>query len=306
MSGLPPWTADIEIDAALAKRLVASQFPQFAAAPFEPFGMGWDNAAYLAGGRTVFRLPRRRIAATLMEREIAVLPHLAPHLPLPISSPVFAGAPTPAYPWPFAGYDLIPGTTACGFELSSAVRDALAEPLARFLRAMHGIDPGPLRARGLPPDEIGRLDHAKRIALTRERLPALAAAGIAAAAPLAAWLEAHPPLAIDDRLCRVVHGDLYGRHVVLDGAHRPAGIIDWGDVHAGDPALDIAIAHLMLPRSAHGAFRAAYGPIDERTWEAARYRAIYHAVLEVDYGLRAPDPGMVRLGSVALELLAER
>jgi hypothetical protein len=59
----------------------------------------------------------------------------------------------------------------------------------------------------------------------------------------------------------------------------------------------------MLPQSAHGAFRDAYGPIDERTWHAARYRALDHAVLELDYGIRADDAGMRSIGSAALQRL---
>ena len=63
------------------------------------------------------------------------------------------------------------------------------------------------------------------------------------------------------------------------------------------------IAHLMLPASAHDAFRDAYGSIDERTWTVARYRAIYHAVLELDYGVRADDAGMRAIGVTALQRL---
>jgi len=50
-------------------------------------------------------------------------------------------------------------------------------------------------------------------------------------------------------------------------------------------------------------FRAAYGPIDDRTWNAARYRAIYHAILELDYGVREDDTGMREIGSAALRLI---
>src|SRR6266849_3644209 len=39
-----------------------------------------------------------------------VLPLLAPHLPLPIPAPEFVGIPDEGYPYPFAGYELIPGT----------------------------------------------------------------------------------------------------------------------------------------------------------------------------------------------------
>ncbi|MDB5093620.1 MAG: srkA [Candidatus Eremiobacteraeota bacterium] len=58
----PLWTADIEIDADLAARLIAEQFPELAHLPLEPLGIGWDNAVFVAGGRFAFRFPRRRIA----------------------------------------------------------------------------------------------------------------------------------------------------------------------------------------------------------------------------------------------------
>ncbi len=123
-------------------------------------------------------------------------------------------------------------------------------------------------------------------------------------AGLAGWLEANPPAPLDGRRT-LVHGDLYARHVLLDARARPCGVIDWGDMHLGDSAIDIAIAHLMLPARAHAAFRTAYGPIDERTWNAARYRAIYHAILELDYGTRAQDGRMRAIGATALRLLSE-
>ncbi len=298
------WTADIDVDAALAAKLVAAQFPQFGGAALEPFGFGWDNAAFLAGGSVVFRFPRRRSVAHLIEREIALLPYLAGRLPLPIPAPRFVGTPTAEYPWAFAGYPSIPGRTACSVSLSEAQRAAMALPLAEFLRALHAVDPAPLVASGLPPDEFGRLDYERRVNATRERVPSLAAAGgLARPEAFAEWLEAHPPVALDPGKRRVVHGDLYARHVLVDTDARPSGIIDWGDIHLGDPAIDIAIAHLMLPESSFGAFRDAYGSIDERTWSVARYRAIYHAVLELDYGIRTGDAGMRDIGITALQRL---
>ncbi len=306
----PMWTADIEVDAALAARAIAAQFPELGGTAVEPFGVGWDNAAFLVDGRIVFRFPRRRVCANLIEREIALLPLVAPHVPLAIPAPRYAGAATAAYRWPFAGYDLIAGTSACSVELSDAARAGLAEPLAGFLRALHGIDTAPLVARGLPPDEIDRLDHRKRLPLAAERLAALTSSTGWPAFEIATeperfldWLAAHPPVSLADDARTLVHGDLYARHVLLDANARPSGVIDWGDVHLGDPALDVAIAHLVLPARAHAAFRAAYGGIDERTWSAARYRAVYHAILELDYGVRADDAGMRASGSAALRLI---
>jgi aminoglycoside phosphotransferase (APT) family kinase protein len=298
------WTADIDVDALLAARLVAAQFPELANATVEPFGAGWDNAAFLIDGRLVFRLPRRRRVAGLIEREISILPQIAARLPLAISAPTLIGKKTPDYPWVFAGYELIAGSTACSVIVSDESRAGLAKPLARFLRALHDVGTSDLVERGLPPDEIGRLDHQKRLPMTRERLAALAASGhLADGGIFADWLEAHPPQPLGDERRRLVHGDLYARHILLDGAALPTGVIDWGDVHLGDPALDVAIAHLMLPSSAYDAFRTAYGGIDDRTWNAARYRAIYHAILELDYGVRENDAGMLAMGLTALRFI---
>ena len=310
MTLTPQWAADVAIDLDLAKTLVRAQFPALANETIVPFGIGWDNVAYLVGERIVFRFPRRRVATRLMEREIAILPAIGPALPLPIPVPRYIGVASKSYPHVFAGYDRIAGETACTRDLDDRTRAALAEPLGAFLRALHAIDPTPHVALGLPPDEIRRLDYKRRMELVREREPLLRSSesvvrtGVSATtiADAIDWLEAHPPRRIADDARRCVHGDLYARHIVLDGA-RVAGIIDWGDVHLGDPAIDLSIAHLMLPASAHAAFRAAYGTISDEAWETARFRAAYHAMIELDYGVREDDAGMRRIGAEALSLM---
>lgn len=301
----PPWTADIDIDESIARSLITRQFPQFSDEPVVPFGQGWDNAAFLVGDRVVFRFPRRREFAQLIGREIAILPRIAPQLPLRISASAYAGMPSDAFPYAFAGYELIRGATLCSIEMSDERRSALAAPLARFLRALHAIDPEPLAQVGLPRDEIGRLHYENRLRLARERALALRHVDVPVPENLLAWLEAHPPVALAHNESRVVHGDLYARHLVIGDDALPAGVIDWGDVHRGDPALDVAIAQMVLPPSAHADFREAYGPIDERMWNAACFRAIYHAILELDYGVRAKDAGMRTIGAAALRYLAE-
>jgi aminoglycoside phosphotransferase (APT) family kinase protein len=299
----PQWTADIEIDAALALRLIRDQFSEVPAQRIRPLGAGWDNEAFLVDERFVFRFPRRRVAGELIEREVTDLPQIAGSLPLAISAPRYVGRPVADYPWVFAGYEQIEGTTACSFPLTDATRSALAGPLGAFLRALHDIEPQPFVDRGLPPDQLARLDHAKRLAQTRARVAALTARDVEGLGACVEWLTSNPPAACVDEQRRIVHGDLYARHVVLDEAGCAAGVIDWGDVHLGNPALDLAIAHLVLPATAHASFRAVYGPIGKETWNAARYRAIYHAILELDYGKRVHDAAMQACGTTALHLI---
>jgi hypothetical protein len=57
------WSEDIDIDAALALRLVNDHFHELCVETIEPFGSGWDNAAFLVNGSIVFRFPPRRSVA---------------------------------------------------------------------------------------------------------------------------------------------------------------------------------------------------------------------------------------------------
>jgi aminoglycoside phosphotransferase (APT) family kinase protein len=303
---VPQWMADIEVDAALAERAISRQFRSLEIRDILPFGTGWDNAAFLVNGELIFRFPRRRICADLLALEIAVLPEVSRYVPQPISAPTYVGLPTELFAWHFAGYPLIAGSTACAFDLDDAERTALATPLGNFLRALHAIDPQPAIARGLPPDRIGRLDPERRLRASLERVATVREAGEDRGLDAAiAWLAAHPPIAIPEARRTIVHGDLYPRHLILGERVQLNGVIDWGDVHYGDPAIDLAIAHMLLPASAYATFRDAYGAIDPRTWDVARYRAIYHAILELDYGIRTNDVGMRRIGRATLRLLAD-
>ncbi len=56
--------AEVQIDVPLVRRLVATQFPQWAdlaVAPVE--SAGWDNTIFRLGADLAVRLPRRRVGA---------------------------------------------------------------------------------------------------------------------------------------------------------------------------------------------------------------------------------------------------
>jgi aminoglycoside phosphotransferase (APT) family kinase protein len=187
-------------------------------------------------------------------------------------------------------------------ELTDAQRGALAVPLAEFLRGLHGIDARPLLDLGLPNDEIGRINHQKRMPLTRERVATVASAGLIRDTDVFfAAMERIAPNEGDADLKTVVHGDLYSRHVLLRADASLSGIIDWGDLHFGHPGLDLAIAFIMLPPSAYESFFAEYGGAEQRTREIALYRAIYHSVLTADYAHAIGDPHLLAASLGALE-----
>jgi aminoglycoside phosphotransferase (APT) family kinase protein len=301
------WTPEREVTPALAAALIGQQFPALAAggAPtIERIGVGWDNVAYLVGGRHVFRFPQREIAVPLLETESSLLPALAPRLPLPVPVPIFLGRPTPHYPWPFHGYARLAGRSACGAALDRAARERAAAPLGAFLRALHEIPVDEATRLGAPGDTLGR-DVTKRLGLARERLDEARARGLGAESPAldeilaaadgARW--AAPPLAL-------VHGDLYARHLLVGDAGALTGVIDWGDTHVGHVGLDLSIAFGFLPPGARDAFFSAYGGApDQDVLRFARLRALFYGLVLLLYGTDSDDADLVREARISLDHL---
>src|SRR5262249_20784954 len=133
------WSAEQTVSEALAVQLIEEQFPGLSPVQVELVGEGWDNYAFKINGRFIFRFPRRQVAVELLETAYRILPKLAPRVTLPVPVPQFLGHATAQYPWPFSGYSMLEGITACSAGLSDAQRLALAKPLAEFLLSLHSI-----------------------------------------------------------------------------------------------------------------------------------------------------------------------
>lgn len=294
-----PWAPERVVGPELALALIRGQFPALGVDRVQPLGAGWDNTAYLAGD-IVFRFPRRASTVPLLEREIRVLPLLAPHLPLPIPVPEWVGEPTEEYPWRFAGYRRLPGRPISGQPLTDEQLEAAAVALGDFLAALHALPPAALE---LPGDEIGRLAFGDRLPLLRQRLLALAQkALIADAAPWLALVEA-APLPTGRRV--PVHGDLYTEHLLADSAGRIRAVIDWGDVHAGDPAVDLSFVFSLLPPAARGKFLERHGAVDEATLRLARARAVFHSTALTNFAAETGDERLLGAGLAALKRTLE-
>ena len=252
------WAAEINLDESHVRAIVGGQFPDVSLDGLAPLAAGWDNALWVTGEGTAFRFPRRAIAVPGVEREIAVLPLLAPRLPLPIPVPTLIGRPAEGYPWPFFGARLLPGTELADAPLGGT-REAFGVAMAGFLGALHSSSVLAAVAGGLARDPMGRADMARRVPRTRERFASLEALGLWTAPPAALVLldEAETlPVSIDEAL---VHGDLHVRHVLVGSDGRPSGVIDWGDLAVADPSVDLALYWSQLDAPARAAFRDAYG-----------------------------------------------
>jgi aminoglycoside phosphotransferase (APT) family kinase protein len=287
----------------LARDLIETQFPAFAPARLELLGAGWDNTAFRVNDDHVFRFPRRQLAVDLLARENRFLPVLAPRLPLAVPVPTFVGRPDQRFPWPFAGYRLLPGRTACVAALDDGQRLRAAEPIARFLAALHAFPRDEAERLGAGPDEFDRMDLTKRVRRVGVLLEKLNECGlIGDPAPWLSLMDAAAAISSDAGPV-LLHGDFYVRHLLVDGDGRLSGVIDWGDLHLGHPAVDLAIVPGFLPPAAHDAFRRAYGDIDADTWQLARFRALDVGAVLVLFGHETGDDSLVREGLRALHQL---
>ncbi len=297
------WEAEQTIEPPLALQLIKEQFPELNAKHIRLLGAGWDNTAFIVDETLIFRFPRRQIALALLDAEWCALPKLALRLPVPIPTPQWKGSPTPLFPWPFIGYRMIPGFTACYANLTEDQRASLAEPIARFLSVLHATPQSELSQCHIPGDNRSRIDGNILTAKISQNFEELSLLGILEdKEQLESLVESlqqfRAPVSTT-----VVHGDFYVRHLLLDEDHRLAGVIDWGDIHLGDPAIDLAIAHSFLPKNAHKAFINAYGEISDATWTLAKLRAIYSSTMLLLYGHHSGDPDLVREGLRSLKIM---
>ena len=277
--------AEVEVDAALVRALLAEQRPDLADLPLVEAATGWDNVLFRLGDDLCVRLPRRAVAATLVEHEQRWLPTLAPHLPLPVPVPVHAGRPGAGYPWAWSVVPWLGGEVA--LHAPPADPDAAARSLGGFVAALHGV-PAPPDA---PPNPVRGVPLADRDERMRESVDRLGPE-VDGPAIVDCWSElvttprwAGPP--------RWLHGDLHpGNILVTEGA--VSGVIDFGDMTAGDPAGDLGVAWMLLPAPARVVFRASVGDVDDDTWQRGRGWALAVGVAIV--AASADNPAFTRLG----------
>ena len=271
------------------RALLLEQQPDLAHLDVVELASGWDNAMFRVGSELAARLPRRAVAAPLVDNEQRWLPLLAPRLPLPIPRPLHRGLPGHAYPW---AWSLVPWIAGEPAALTPPVDPmAAAIVLGNFVRALH--QPAPLNAPLNPYRGVPLVDRDAASVNCIELLAETIDGGAARAAwrtALDAPRFAATPVGI--------HGDLHPANIVVrDG--KVAGVIDFGDITAGDPATDLAAAWMLLPIEAHTTFRLAAGEIDDATWARARGWALTHAL--VCLANSANNPLINRVGRRTLD-----
>lgn len=251
----------------LVRALLREQHPDLAELELRDVNGGWDNQQWRLGKELGVRLPRTERAPSLLRREQRWLPELARRLPLPTSTPVRTGEPSSLFEHTWTITRWVEGTPA---DLTPITHIEAAEVLAGFLAALHHQAPADAPAnptRGIPlAGLMERVDDSfKLIAASANVDSARAVWEEAVAAP--AW----------QGVPRWLHGDLHPANVIVRGGGL-AGVIDFGEMCAGDPATDLSAAWILLPAGAAKRFFDAYELADEATVARARGWAVFRAL----------------------------
>lgn len=263
-------STEVPVDAALARRLIAGQFPRWADLPVSAVPTpGVDNATFRLGDRLSVRLPRFPRWVGQVAREQRWLPILAPRLPLRVPEPVAMGRPADGYPFPWSVYRWLEGEVATPEGLVDPA--GAAADLAGFVNALRRIDPaggpGPQWSnafRGVPMgDERDSLASEARV---RPKIAALR--GVVDTAAVTAVWEAALAAPAWEGPPTWVHGDLaVGNVLSVEG--RLSAVIDFGTLAVGDPAVDLLPAWKLLPAAGRPVFRAALD-VDDAMWARGR------------------------------------
>jgi aminoglycoside 2''-phosphotransferase len=234
-----PWEPDRELNAETARSVIRAAFPGVDVTRLEFVGAGWEFDVFVTADDWAFRFPRRAEYQSLFEREAPVLALARSVLPPQTAVPLveLTGAPSPEFPYTFAGHRYIKGVAADSVHPS--LHAELARGIAAALGAIHSVPIATARAAGVPeanpPDEGAyewfRRNLAGALQLT-DADPTVRRA--------VRWVsELDEPLRFQTGPTRFTHNDFWPDHLVVDPVTgRLAGILDWTFTAMGDAASD--------------------------------------------------------------------
>lgn len=288
---------EVNIDVLLVRRLLASQFPQWANLAIQPIpSAGTDNAIFRLGENLCVRMPRIHWAEAQVRKEHEWLPRLAPHLPISIPVPVAKGQPEREYPYYWSVYKWLRGENLSIDRLPDPCQTAIE--LAEFIIALQQIDTtgGPIAAE----HNLRGVSLKTRAKLTRESI-AILKNELDLDRALAVWEEGLQAAEWSNKSVWF-HGDLLIGNLLFDRG-RLSAVIDFGGLGVGDPACDLMIAWSLLSGESRKVFFESLN-IDDATLARGRGQALSQAVIFIPYYLNSNPVGVKFARQMIKEILA--
>jgi len=259
-------------------------------------GEGQYNDLFIVNEQVVFRFPRFPQGVSHLPRLARILTLVQRHATIATPEPRYLSIDRLQVGYAFLGYPLIAGEPlrrstldALAAQADAAPLRRIAEQLATFLRALHGISAEAIEA-ALPGKAAGFRPLAEWEALyariRRVLFPHMRAdARAAVAARFEAFLGRSAYQHLQPAL---VHGDFGAGNWLYDPvARRVTGVVDFDSCGLGDPAVDIA-AGAQGPVAFVEQFLTTYGVTGVLEARARFYRTTF-LLQEALYGAEHGD-----------------
>lgn len=293
--------SDESVDVSPYKEMIETCFPDISIQTWAVHLSGWDSVVLEVNDTLMFRFPRpnRPDVEAQLEKEIALLPELARTLPLPVPQFDYICDDGPGAGRRFVGYRKLAGVQLRSDNPALAQPQQITRQLGEFISCLHRFPVE--RAAQLKIAPVSTADWRQRFRdltaqVCGDVVPLLEPALRAKAAAL--WegfvaAEAHflfrPVL---------IHSDLNSDHILYDeSSGKLTGVIDWGDVKIGDPAMDFADLLHTYGRAFVDVVLARYQLERDATfWQRVAFYADAMPFYEVLYGLIEGDEAHVQHG----------
>lgn len=267
--------------------LLQQNFPLLAIQTVKPITKGWDSFVLEVNDELIFRFPMRDDVIKPLQREIRLLPALEPTLSTPIPHFEYIGQGNADHPYSFVGYRKIGGIALDDSRLTQEQLLALAPALATFLNELHSFPIASaikLVAQEHTP-ALWREIYQERYDDLRKRVfPGLDARLRAKSEQL--WENFLDDQSVFTFQPKLIHCDLSGEHIFCEPERGVlTGVIDWGDVTVGDPAIDFVGLHWVGGRQFVEQILMRYqSTIDSAFWQRIDFYLHYSPFSQLLYG----------------------
>ncbi len=289
------------VDTRLYQRILETCFPELAVSRIRFLG-GGSCRVFIVNESLIFRFPHGDGGAipedgAFLHHEKRVYDTIAPLLPLPIPCYRYFSAGCALFPYPVAGYALLPGRSlsACALPRQEALR--AAAQIGAFLSALHGISLAALPAALQPPSPT-RMGRAAARSLFHDvqalAFPLLDAAEQAWTTEL--FQKSDDAYGQEDIAPVFTHGDFDGSNILYDAAAGAvSGIIDFEEAgQKGDPAIDFCALLGGFGKdflaAALGAYTHHVSAVMRRRIDLLAKRILF---IELLYGIQVDDPRFI-------------
>lgn len=286
--------------------LIQANFPHLALHQVQPITRGWDSFVLDVNDEFIFRFPMRDDVVAQLERERHVLPKLALTLSTPIPQFEMLGQGNASYPYTFVGYRKLHGVPLEDETITQQQLFTLAPALATFLHELHSFPLAQAVQAGVQehtPEQWRARYQERYVDLQKRVFPLLDGELCTKSARL--WrdfLDTPAHFAFQPVL---IHCDLGSEHILCDPERGVlTGIIDWGDMTIGDPALDFVGLHWRGGHDFVQSVLAHYqSTIDATFWQRMDFYLSYGPFAELRYGVYSENTEFITQGIAGLHTL---